>query len=104
MAFLLPGGRKPPVSPTAMQSEDVSHYPPGGLPAGRNAVATLKPPDSDIVPIENVRAARGSPEVHNWRDYEAVARNIRKGLLAQLTPATAEKVAYKNSEELFGLD
>lgn len=35
--------------------------------------------------------------------YEASVQAIRNGLLAHLTPATAEKVAYRNAEIWFGL-
>lgn len=45
----------------------------------------------------------GIDDVHSWDDYESTARNIRSGLLANLTPDTAAKVAWKNAEALFGL-
>lgn len=35
--------------------------------------------------------------------YEAGVRAIRSGLLANLSPATAEKLAYRNAEDWFGL-
>jgi len=38
----------------------------------------------------------------NWGEYEATATNIRFGLLANLSPAAAEMVAYKNAETWFG--
>lgn len=37
------------------------------------------------------------------QNYEASVRAIRNGLLASLTPETAEKVAYRNAEAWFGL-
>ncbi len=39
----------------------------------------------------------------NAADYEASVQAIRNGLLANLTPATAEKVAQRNAEAWFGL-
>ena len=38
----------------------------------------------------------------NWREYEETVSNIRFGLLANLSPAAAEMVAYKNAETWFG--
>jgi hypothetical protein len=46
----------------------------------------------------------GIDDAFNWTDYEDTARNIRTGLLANLTPPTAEKVAWKNAQALFGLE
>jgi len=46
----------------------------------------------------------GIDDVYNWADYDSVANNIRAGLLANLSPVTAEKVAYKNAVRLFGLE
>lgn len=46
----------------------------------------------------------GTDDVHTWNAYEEVVRNIRTGLLADLSPAAAEKVAYKNAVLLFGLE
>jgi hypothetical protein len=46
----------------------------------------------------------GVDDVHSWDDYEATLRNIRIGLLANLSPAVAEKVAYKNAQTWFALD
>ena len=39
----------------------------------------------------------------NPQDYETSVQAIRNGLLANLTPATAEKVAHCNAEAWFGL-
>jgi len=39
----------------------------------------------------------------NPQDYEASMQAIRNGLRANLTPATAEKVARRNAEAWFGL-
>ena len=46
----------------------------------------------------------GIDTVHNWDEYDRVARAIRLGLLARLSPATAEKVAYTNALAWFGLE
>lgn len=42
-------------------------------------------------------------DVHRWSTYDEVVAAIRGGVLAQLTPGTAEKVAYKNALRVFGL-
>jgi len=52
-------------------------------------------PDRFIVGIDNM---------YNWAEYEDVVRAIRFGLLANLSPETAEKVAYKNAQAWFGLE
>ena len=39
----------------------------------------------------------------NWEEYESIVRAIRFGLLANLSPETAEKVAHKNARAWFGL-
>ena len=52
-------------------------------------------PDRFIVGVDNV---------YSWSEYEGVGSAIRFGLLANLTPATAEKVAYKNAQAWFGLE
>jgi predicted TIM-barrel fold metal-dependent hydrolase len=46
----------------------------------------------------------GIDDVYSWDDYESTARNIRSGLLANLAPDVAEKVAYRNAQALFGLE
>lgn len=46
----------------------------------------------------------GVDDVHNWPDYEATVNHIRFGLLANLRPDVAEKVAYKNAVAWFGLE
>lgn len=42
-------------------------------------------------------------DVHRWGTYDDVVAAIRHGILAQLTPETAEKVAYKNAVRVFRL-
>lgn len=46
----------------------------------------------------------GSDIPKSWEEYENIVRAIRFGLLANLSPATAEKVAYKNAQAWFGLE
>ncbi len=45
----------------------------------------------------------GIDTVHDWQEYDRVVRAIRYGLLANLSPAAAEKVAYRNAQSWFGL-
>jgi hypothetical protein len=45
----------------------------------------------------------GIDTVMNWEEYEGILRAIRLGVLANLSPETAEKVAYKNAQSWFGL-
>jgi len=42
-------------------------------------------------------------DVVSWEQYDLVVAATREGLLAKLTPATAEKVAYRNALKLYGL-
>jgi predicted TIM-barrel fold metal-dependent hydrolase len=42
-------------------------------------------------------------DVVSWDQYDQVVAATRDGVLAKLTPATAEKVAYRNAVKLFGL-
>lgn len=49
------------------------------------------------------RFAVGVDLADTLQDYEASVQAIRNGLLANLTPATAEKVAWRNAEVWFGL-
>jgi hypothetical protein len=52
-------------------------------------------PDRFIVGVDNV---------YSWEGYENVIRSIRFGLLANVSPATAEKVAHKNAQAWFRLE
>jgi hypothetical protein len=45
----------------------------------------------------------GVDDVHSWGEYDQVIDSIRFGLLARLSPATAEKVASQNGVRLFRL-
>jgi Tat protein secretion system quality control protein TatD with DNase activity len=49
------------------------------------------------------RFAVGLDIPQNWEEYEATVRAIRLGLLANLSPSTAEKVAYRNAQAWFDL-
>jgi Tat protein secretion system quality control protein TatD with DNase activity len=49
------------------------------------------------------RFAVGLDILQTWEEYEATVRAIRLGLLANLSPATAERVAYRNAQSWFGL-
>lgn len=42
-------------------------------------------------------------DVHSWEDYDKVVVSIRTGLLDQLSPEAAEKVAYKNAIRVYRL-
>jgi len=42
-------------------------------------------------------------DAHNSNDYRKYVKVVRSGLLANLSDETAEKVAYKNAQYLFGL-
>lgn len=50
------------------------------------------------------RFSTGIDDVNNWKEYDETAAMIRKGLLAQLTPATARAVAYENASRWIGMD
>jgi hypothetical protein len=45
----------------------------------------------------------GIDDVHTWDIYDQTVLAIRQGVLAQLTPDTAEKVAWRNAARLFRL-
>lgn len=45
----------------------------------------------------------GSDIPQDWDEYERIVRVIRSGLLANLSPATAERVAFGNAQAWFGL-
>jgi hypothetical protein len=44
----------------------------------------------------------GVDDVGSWNNYAVVVNTIRKGLLANLSPEVAERVAYKNADRLYG--
>lgn len=43
-------------------------------------------------------------DVHSWSEYDEVVVAIRKGLLPQLKPDTAEKLAYRNALRVFQIE
>lgn len=45
----------------------------------------------------------GIDDVHSWGEYDEVVVAIRSGVLAQLSQATAQKVAWRNAVRLFKL-
>jgi hypothetical protein len=49
------------------------------------------------------RFAVGLDIPQTWDEYEAIVRAIRVGLLANLSPTAAEKVAYRNAQAWFDL-
>lgn len=50
------------------------------------------------------RFMAGIDDVQSWEDYEATLGHIRGGLLANLSPDAAEKLAWKNARSWFGLE
>ena len=50
------------------------------------------------------RFAVGLDIPQSWEEYDAIVRAIRLGLLAHLSPATAERIAYRNAQAWFGLE
>jgi hypothetical protein len=64
----------------------------------------LRPEWKKLIEDYPDRFMAGIDDVQSWNEYEEIVRNIRSGLLANLSPATAEKVAYKNAVALFGLE
>jgi hypothetical protein len=42
-------------------------------------------------------------DVVSWEQYDQVVAATREAVIAKLTPATAEKVAYRNALKVFGL-
>ncbi|MDP3701853.1 MAG: amidohydrolase family protein [Hylemonella sp.] len=45
----------------------------------------------------------GIDDVHTWEIYDQTVMAIRQGVLAQLSPTTAEKVAWRNAVRVFRL-
>lgn len=45
----------------------------------------------------------GIDDTHDWDQFDAVAKTIRDDLLANLTAATAAKVAHENARRIYGL-
>ena len=45
----------------------------------------------------------GIDDVHDWDQFDAVIATLRKDLLANLTKATAEKLAHRNARKIYRL-
>ncbi|MBA2963265.1 MULTISPECIES: amidohydrolase family protein [Ramlibacter] len=65
--------------------------------------AGMKPEWRQLVEDHPDRFMVGIDDVHSWGIYDDTVTAIREGVLAQLTPATAEKVAFRNAVRLFRL-
>jgi hypothetical protein len=65
--------------------------------------AGIKPEWRQLIEDHPDRFMVGIDDVHSWGIYDDTATAIREGVLAQLTPATAEKVAFRNAVRLFRL-
>lgn len=65
--------------------------------------AGMKPEWKQLVEDFPDRFMVGIDDVHSWDDYDKVATAIRTGVLAQLTPAVAEQVAWRNAVRVFRL-
>ena len=65
---------------------------------------TLKSEWKDLIEDHPDRFMVGIDDTHSWETFDKVAENIRSGLLANLRPDVAEKVAYKNAVKLYALE
>ncbi|MGQ2980600.1 MAG: amidohydrolase family protein [Polaromonas sp.] len=65
--------------------------------------AGIKPDWKQLIEDHPDRFMVAIDDVHSWDEYAGVVAAIRQGVLAMLSPATAEKVAYKNAVRLFRL-
>lgn len=65
--------------------------------------AGIKPDWKQLIEDHPDRFMAAIDDVHSWEEYAGVVASIRLGLLAALTPDTAEKVAYRNAVRIFGL-
>ena len=65
---------------------------------------TLKPEWKDLIEDHPDRFMVGIDDTHSWETFDNVAENIRSGLLANLRPDVAEKVAYKNAVKVYALE
>jgi predicted TIM-barrel fold metal-dependent hydrolase len=71
--------------------------------SGLLQAAGIKPEWRQLIEDHPDRFMVGIDDVHSWGIYDDTVAAIREGVLAQLTPATAEKVAYRNAVRLFRL-
>ncbi|MBK0393129.1 amidohydrolase family protein [Ramlibacter algicola] len=65
--------------------------------------AGIRPEWRQLIEDHSDRFMVGIDDVHSWGVYDDTVAAIREGVLAKLTPATAEKVAWRNAERLFRL-
>jgi hypothetical protein len=65
---------------------------------------TLKSEWKDLIEDHPDRFMVGIDDIHSWEKFDKVAENIRSGLLANLRPDVAEKVAYKNAVKVYALE
>jgi predicted TIM-barrel fold metal-dependent hydrolase len=65
--------------------------------------ADIKPDWKQLIEDYPDRFMVAIDDVHSWDEYAGVVAAIRQGVLAKLSPATAEKVAYKNAVRIFRL-
>jgi predicted TIM-barrel fold metal-dependent hydrolase len=67
------------------------------------SMSGLKPDWKQLIEDYPDRFFVGVDDVESWSQYEEVVATIRNGLLANLSPETAEKVAFKNAVRIFKL-
>lgn len=65
--------------------------------------AGLKPDWKKLIEDFPDRFMVGIDDVQSWSQYDEVAGAIRSGLLAQLSPPVAEKLAWRNAVKVFNL-
>lgn len=65
--------------------------------------ADIKPDWLQLVEDFPDRFMLSIDDVVSWEQYDQVVTATREAVLAKLSPATAEKVAYRNAVRLFGL-
>jgi hypothetical protein len=71
--------------------------------AGLFSKAGIKPEWARLIEDYPDRFMVAVDDVHRWSTYDEVIKVMRTGLLAQLRPETAEKVAYRNAVRVFRL-
>ena len=65
--------------------------------------SVLKPDWKQLIEDYPDRFFVAVDDVQSWSQYDEVVATIREGLLGNLSPETAEKVAYKNAVRVFKL-
>jgi hypothetical protein len=63
----------------------------------------LEPSWKRVIEAMPDRFTAGIDDVFSEGEYLHVVKAIREGLLAKLSPETAKKVAYENTDRLFGI-